>query len=67
MIFMGKTKKEHYVPQCYLKNFMIPGTDEKINVFDKSKEQVRLKQNILDNAYIRIFSNILKTYMGYIY
>ena len=41
---MGKTKKEHYVPQCYLKNFMIPGTDEKINVFDKSKEQVRLQR-----------------------
>lgn len=47
---MGKTKKEHYVPQCYLRNFMIPGTNEKINVFDKSLEQVRLKQNILDNA-----------------
>lgn len=51
---MGKTKKEHYVPQCYLRNFVIPGTDEKINVFDKSLEQVRLKQNILDNACLRL-------------
>ena len=55
---MGKTKKEHYVPQCYLKNFMIPGTDEKIDVFDKSKVQVRLKQNILDNASERYFYDI---------
>lgn len=52
------TKKEHYVPQCYLRNFSIPGSQEKINVFDKKKGQTRVKQNILDNASERYFYDI---------
>lgn len=55
---MAKVKKEHYVPQCYLRNFQIPGTDGKINVFDKKKEQTRFNQNILDNASERYFYDI---------
>ncbi|MFQ7521413.1 MAG: DUF4238 domain-containing protein [Terrisporobacter sp.] len=55
---MKKTKKEHYVPQCYLRNFCIKGNDKKINVFDKQKEQTRLNQNILDNASERYFYDI---------
>lgn len=55
---MGKTKKEHYVPQCYLRNFKMEGKEEKINVFDKQKEQIRLNQKILDNASERYFYDI---------
>ena len=55
---MEKTKKQHYVPQCYLRNFAIKGSKKKINVFDKKKEQVRLNQNILDNASERYFYDI---------
>lgn len=54
----GITKKEHYVPQCYLRNFAIDGNPEKINVFDKIKIQVRVDQNILDNAQERYFYDI---------
>ena len=52
------TKKEHYVPQCYLRNFAIAGNPEKIHVFDKTKAQTRRKQNILDNAQERYFYDI---------
>lgn len=55
---MNTTKKEHYVPQCYLRNFQIQGLPDKINVFDKQKEQVRTNQNILDNASERYFYDI---------
>lgn len=43
-----ETKKEHYVPRCYLKNFS--STPEHINVFDKHKMQIRLNQKLLDVA-----------------
>lgn len=52
------TKKEHYVPQCYLRNFAIAGNPEKIHVFDKIKAQTRRDQNILDNAQERYFYDI---------
>ena len=52
------TKKEHYVPQCYLRNFAIDGHPDKIHVFDKTKAQIRKNQNILDNASERYFYDI---------
>lgn len=52
------TQKEHYVPQCYLRNFAIKGNPEKIHVFDKVKPQIRRNQNILDNAHERYFYDI---------
>lgn len=55
---MNKVKNEHYVPQCYLRNFRISGTDGKINVFDKKMEQIRLNQNISDIASERYFYDI---------
>lgn len=57
---MEKTKKQHYVPQCYLRNFSsdFEGEQEKIAVFDKEKEQVRINQNILDNASENYFYDI---------
>lgn len=45
---MADTKKEHYVPQCYLKHFA--STEQQINVFDKEKMEVRTNQNILNVA-----------------
>ena len=55
---MNTTKKEHYVPQCYLRNFSSKLNNEKINVFDKVKGEVRLNQKILDNASERYFYDI---------
>ena len=46
---MASTKKEHYVPRCYLKNFVCQKED-RINVFDKEKMQVRKDQMIMDVA-----------------
>lgn len=45
---MSKTKKQHYVPRSYLKQFAIPGT-EQIAVFDKSTQAQRVN-NIMDVA-----------------
>ena len=45
---MQRVKKEHYVPQCYLRNFS--SDCEKINVFDKFKKQTRFNQAIKDVA-----------------
>ena len=39
------TKKEHYVSQCYLRNFAIAGNPEKIHVFDKIKAQTNKTKN----------------------
>jgi hypothetical protein len=36
-----KTKKQHYVPRCYLENFSIPDT-YKINVYDKKSKFSRV-------------------------
>lgn len=45
---MADTKKEHYVPRCYLENF---ATEEKrIDVFDKWKLAIRPRQNLMDVA-----------------
>lgn len=38
---MPKKKKEHYVPQCYLEKWCIPGSHQ-INVFDKEKDESRI-------------------------
>lgn len=46
---MANTKKEHYVPRCYLKNFAYQN-GEYINVFDKQKMQTREGQHILEVA-----------------
>lgn len=45
---IADTKKQHYVPQCYLRHFA--STDERINVFDKEKMEVRSNQDVLNVA-----------------
>ena len=52
---MADTKKEHYVPRCYLKNFSLE--NDKIKVFDKFKMQVR-EQSIMDVAMENYFYDI---------
>lgn len=52
---MADTKKEHYVPRCYLKNFILE--NDKIKVFDKFKMQVR-EQRIMDVAMENYFYDI---------
>jgi len=59
---MKKTKKQHYVPRCYLENFSIPGTYQ-INVYDKQLGSSRIN-SINDVAsenyfYDIEFSNVL--------
>ena len=48
---MADTKKEHYVPRCYLENF--EGEKGKIQVFDKAILQIRpqTKENIAAENY----------------
>lgn len=45
---MADTKKEHYVPRCYLENFATSG--KRIDVFDKWKLMIRSKQDIMNVA-----------------
>lgn len=45
---MADTKKEHYVPRCYLENFATPG--QRIDVFDKWKLMTRTNQDIMNIA-----------------
>lgn len=52
---MADTKKEHYVPRCYLKNFVLD--NDRINVFDKFKTQIR-PQKIMDIAMENYFYDI---------
>ena len=52
---MADTKKEHYVPRCYLKNFVLD--NDRINVFDKFKTQTR-PQKIKDIAMENYFYDI---------
>ena len=52
---MADTKKEHYVPRCYLKNFV--GENDRIQVFDKYKMQIR-PQKIMDVAMENYFYDI---------
>ena len=52
---MADTKKEHYVPRCYLKNFILE--NDKIKIFDKFKMQVR-EQRIMDIAMENYFYDI---------
>ena len=50
---MADTKKEHFVPRCYLANFASPSL--KINLFDKWKVESRANQDIrniaMENAF----------------
>ncbi len=52
---MADTKKEHYVPRCYLKNFILE--NDRIKVFDKFKMQIR-EQRIMDVAMENYFYDI---------
>lgn len=52
---MADTKKEHYVPRCYLKHF--EADNGKIKVFDKKIMQVR-EQHILEVAMENYFYDI---------
>lgn len=52
---MADTKKEHYVPRCYLKNFAMDNS--MIWVFDKYKTQ-RRKQKIMEIAMENYFYDI---------
>lgn len=45
---MSDTKKEHYVPRCYLKNFAT--FEQRIDLFDKWKLEVRRNQVIMNVA-----------------
>ena len=51
-----KKKKQHYVPQCYLERWAMPGTHQ-INVYDKVKQMPRVN-NIEDVAQERFFYDI---------
>lgn len=52
---MTDTKKEHYVPRCYLKNFALENT--KIKIFDKFKMQTR-EQRIMEVAMENYFYDL---------
>jgi len=52
---MADTKKEHYVPRCYLKNFVLE--NDRIKIFDRFKMQVR-EQRIMDVAMENYFYDI---------
>ena len=51
-----KKKKQHYVPQCYLEAWAMPGTHQ-INVYDKELRKPRVS-NILDVASENYFYDI---------
>lgn len=51
-----KKKKQHYVPQCYLERWAMPGTHQ-INVYDKDRQKPRVN-NIEDVAQERFFYDI---------
>lgn len=55
---MGKVKKQHFVPQFYLRKFHVPSEFKLINVFDKVNMQIRLNQPIEDVACERFFYDI---------
>ena len=52
----GETKKEHYVPQVYLRRFCVSA--EKVNVYDKVNNEIRLNQPLLNVASERYFYDI---------
>lgn len=49
---MGKVKGEHFVPQCYLNMFT---NDEKLNVYDKKRVEVRPNQSVSKIAKQKAF------------
>ncbi|MBD2100380.1 DUF4238 domain-containing protein [Leptolyngbya sp. FACHB-261] len=50
---MKKTKKQHYVPQFYLRRFTVDG--KRLYIFDKLKGEVRGPENIENVAQERFF------------
>ena len=44
---MPKTKRNHYIPQAYLRHFASPNDSEKVHVFDKESERWMLT-NVLN-------------------
>ena len=56
MVLAGDTKKEHYVPQVYLRRFCVSA--EKIDVYDKVKNEIRLNQPLLNVASERYFYDV---------
>lgn len=64
---MADTKKEHYVPQCYLKNFV--NENERIAVFDKLSSQVRYQKTTdiaMENYFYDIDFNRLMDKLSFI-
>lgn len=53
---MSIVKNQHFVPQCYLRKF--GDSNEKVNVFDKSKNEIRFNQPINNIASQRFFYDI---------
>lgn len=54
---MQKTKKQHYVPRCYLKAFVIPGTFQ-VHVYDKKTKRPRINnyEDVASENYFHDFS-----------
>lgn len=52
---MNKVKNQHYIPQFYLKRF---ATNDKIDVFDLSKNEIRESQTTRNYASSRFFYDI---------
>lgn len=52
-----KTKKQHYVPQCYLKAWQISDKKYQVYVYDKTLDSIRIN-NIEDIASERYFYDI---------
>ena len=47
---MSKYKKQHYVPRLYLKGFAINKKQDRINVYDKSRNKFRKNQQFMNVA-----------------
>lgn len=54
---MQKTKKQHYVPRCYLKAFLVPGTLQ-VHVHDKATKRPRINnyEDVASERYFHDFS-----------
>ena len=52
----GDTKKEHYVPQVYLRRFC--SSPDKINVYDKINNEIRTNQPLINVASERYFYDV---------
>lgn len=52
----GDTKKEHYVPQVYLRRFC--SSPDKVNVYDKINNEIRINQPLINVASERYFYDV---------